>query len=200
MSIFRERKPVITKEIKEGTALFRVGYGKLKSAEIYKAGLMRELIGGGVCLAVVNSRFMYKEQKNRYDDGRQELLERLESLSACFLRLGIKRKAEMSFFGISIRQGDGKLYQDHIIGIVFEAAEVDDLLHALKGYNINYYTGRSIVGKAELLELFQASPDDEEKLRASFRYTVFDDSFMGSLVIYCSEEDADNLDRKLRQQ
>jgi hypothetical protein len=96
----------------------------------------------------------------------------------------------MSIFGLTVKQGDVKYYQDHIIGLIVEGADIEAIEKLFDKYSLYYYIDCGNCSADEILNKFEASFDDEEKLREQFKYSLFDDNFMGNMVVYCKDEDS----------
>jgi len=197
MSIFNFKKLIIKKDIKADKVVFKVGYYKVKPSGNYKSALLKALIGNSTCLAVISSKFMYKEQKKKFPDDQQVLLSKLNNLGIGCRTLTVLREDEMLIFGLSVKQGEKKLYQDLVIGFAMEACDIEAAEKAVSDYNTYYYIDRNGRSKAELLDGFQASLDDDVMLKAAFRYSLFDDSFVESTVITCNKEDSDFVSEQL---
>lgn len=193
MSFFSLKKQKITREIKEDMVAFNIRYYKSKSPKKYKAELFSKIIGTTSCLAVINTKFMYQEQKNSFSRGQQELLNRLNSFEISYRRISVKRKNKMCIFGLSIKQGDVKLYQDYVIGLIVESNNFEAIEKVVDTYSLYYYIDCGACSTDELLDRFEASFDDEEKLKTQFRYFIFDDNFMENMVIYCKKDNVSNI-------
>lgn len=190
MSFFNPRKQKIIKEIKGDLIAFNIKYYKSKAPEKYKVELLSKIIGTIPALAVINTRFMYKEQKNNYLKGQQELLEQLNSSGINYRRIPVKRKEEMSIFGLTVRQGEEKFYQDHVYGLIVDSSGIEAIIKLFGSYSLYYFVDCGDCSTEEILDIFEASFDDEETLKAQFKYFIVDDNFMGNMVIYCEEQAA----------
>ena len=193
MNFFSQKKPKVKMETKEDTVTFSIGYYKSKTPEEYKKELFKKIISSSVCMAIINTKFMYQEQKIEYNSGQQELLSRLNNIGINYTRVSVKRKDEMTFFGLSVRRTNNKVYEDYIIGLIVESQNFEDIEQILKDYNPHYYIDCGICSADKLLDRFKADFDDEDKLSSEFKYIVFDDNFMKNMVIYCEREDAEHI-------
>ena len=193
MSFFNPQKKKITGEIKGDMVAFNIKYYKSKAPQKYKSELLSKIIGNTPCLAVMNTKFMYSEQKNSFISGQQQLLNGLNSFEIRHRRIPIKRKEEMSIFGLPVKHGDVKLYQDYVIGLIVESNNIEAIEKVAAQYGLYYFIDCGTGSSDELLDRFEASFDDEEKLKTQFRYFIFDDKFMENMVVYCKTEDASSI-------
>lgn len=193
MNLFSQKQPKVIRENKEDTVTFSIQYYKSKTSEEYKKELFKKIIGSSVCMAIINTKFMYQEQKIDYNSSQQELLSRLDNLGIDYKRISTERKDEVVIFGLLVKQSDNKFHQDYIIGLIVESHNFEAIGLILDSYNLYYYIDCGICSADELLDRFEASFDDENKLRAGFKYVIFDDNFMENMVVYCKNEDAEHI-------
>lgn len=181
--------PKVTQTIKDEKATFSIRYNKAKVPEEYKDLLLVRILGDSAALAFLNSKFMYKEQKYRFLERQQELFEKLNNLGIDYKRISIERKSEVSIFGLTVRQTEDKYYQDYVYGLIIDSSNAAQFIKLSGEFNLHYFFNCEATDHQKMLELFEASHDDAERLKAQFRYSIFDDNFMQNLVISCKEQD-----------
>lgn len=190
MSFFNPKKQKITTGTKGEMVTFNIKYYKSKTPKKYKLETLGKIIGSTPTLAVINTRFMYKEQKSNFVNKQQELLNHLNSSGIKYIRIPVKRHEETSIFGLIVKQGDPKVFQDYVIGLIVEGAAIEAIVKLFDKYSMYYYIDCCNCSSDEILDKFEASFDDEEKLKTQFKYYLFDDNFMGNMVVYCKDEDS----------
>ncbi len=196
MSFFNN-KPKITRAAKGDMTTFNISCYKAKAPEKFKAELLGRIFPAAPALAVIDTSFMYKEQKYNFLNDQQKLLEQLDSAAIDYRRIAVTRKEEMNIFGLNVRRGEGKTYQDYIIGLIIDPGAVEAVLKLTGSYSLYYYFDCGTTNAEELLDKFEALYADDEKLKAQFQYYIFDDNFMGNMVVYCKEQAADHISSML---
>lgn len=189
MSFFISAKQKLTREIKGGLVSFNTNCYKLKSPKKYKAELLKKIIGDTQALAVINTKFMYKEQKNSFMEAQRDIPGVLESYGIQYSRIPVKRAEEYSIFGLVIKQGDANIYQDYVIGLLVDAGNIDIIEKLLDKYSLYYYIDCSSCSGNDIMEIFESRFDNEEELKIKFRYYAFNDNMLDNMVVYCKAED-----------
>jgi hypothetical protein len=189
MSFFNSGKQKLTREIKGGLVSFNTNCYKMKSPKRYKAELLKKIIGTTSALAVINTKFMYKEQKSSFMEAQRDLPGILESYGIQYSRIPVKRAEEYNVFGLVIKQGDSKVYQDYVIGLLVDADNIDVIEKLLDKYSLYYYIDSGERSGNEIMEIFESRFDKEEELRSQFRYFAFNDNMLDNMVVYCRTED-----------
>ncbi len=200
MGIFGPKKPKITKEMKEDWTLFNIAYYPSKDPEKYRQALLHKLMSSKNILAVINSRFMYENQKSTYMVQKPMLLKKLESLGIWYKVNQVKRKKERAILGVSVAQSSDATYIDPVIGLVIEEGQMDAVIGLLQEYNVYYYLGTPAADLRETLERLVPSLDHEEMLEKEFSHKIFDDNFIKSVTVYCPPAASEAVARILEEQ
>lgn len=193
MSFFFSGKQKLTREIKGELVSFNTNCYKLKAPKKYKAELLKEIMGNTKALAVINTKFMYKEQKSSFLEAQRELPGILDSYGIKYIRIPVKRAEEYSVFGLVIKQGDSKVYQDYVIGLLVDADNIDIIEKLLEKYSLYYYIDCGSCSGNDIMEMFESRFDNEEELKTKFRYYAFNDNMLDNMVVYCKAEDDKNM-------
>lgn len=189
MNFFISGRQKLAREIKGELVSFNTNCYKLKSPKKYKAELLKIIIGNTRALAVINTKFMYKEQKSSFLEAQRELPGILDSYGIQYSRIPIKRAEEYSVFGLVIKQGDSKVYQDYVIGLLVDADNIDIIEKLLYKFSLYYYIDCGSYSGNDIMEIFESRFDNEEELKIKFRYYAFNDNMLDNMVVYCKSED-----------
>ena len=195
---FFNSKPKIIKAVKGEMVTFNIRYYRSKAPDKYKAELLNSLFADAPALAVINTSFMYKEQKKSFWNDQVKLLEQLDSAGINYRRISVTRKEETSIFGLNVRPGEASTYQDYVIGLVVDPGIIEAVVKLVGSYSLYYYFDCGTDNSEEILDKFEADYDNNEKLKAQFQYYIFDDNFMENMVVYCKEQAAGNIGSKLQ--
>ena len=150
---------------------------------------MKKIIGTTSALAVLNTKFMYKEQKISFKEAQSDISGSLDSYGIQYRRIPVKRAEEYNILGIMIKQGEAKVYLDHVFGLVVDAYNIDIVEKLLDRYSVYYYIDCCGCETNDIMYAFESSFDNEEELKEKFRYYVFDDNMLDNMVVYCKRED-----------
>lgn len=182
MNLFGKSKPSIKTEKSMNDTKVNIEYFKMKNPASYKLELFKKLIGSGACLAILDTEFMYTEQKRIYRQGLSKLMEKLDEANVQYKQLTVKKKKETVIFGISIKQhDDNDCYDDYVIGFVINSENIEDVKLILSSYNMKYYFLQANCSEQDILSKFEEKFNDEESLRAEFDFKIYDDGFIGSI-------------------
>lgn len=195
---FNKKAPAFKRENTKTGVKFSIDYHKYANQEKYKALLYKEIIASEPCLAIVNTKFMYGEQKLDYGKDRQRLLGQIARLDISYKEVMLEREHDIVVFGMSVKRNNKLLYEDYIIGLSVRAGDIEELMPVLNNYNIHYFIGCDGCNADELPEKYAASFDDAEKLRAELKYNIFDDNFMKNITIFAEREASEAMDSMLK--
>jgi hypothetical protein len=199
MNFFKNNKPKIKSESIQSGVKFNIGYFKLNNPENYKSKLLRSIIGSGLCLIIINTKYMYKDQNKDYITDLSELISEFDKADIKYKKIAVKRTQDVSIFGISVKQSDAKKYEDYIIGFIVESDNFENFIFKLSSYNLQYYIDCNGTSADELLIRFESNFDDEEKLRSEFKYSIFDDNFIKQAAIFARMEDSESINGMLEE-
>ncbi len=192
MFLFGRRKPKVKRKAVQDGVRFDIEYYNHQAPGRYKAELLEKITDSGICLAVINTDNMYKEQNIAYNGKQDEILSLLNRISIAHRKVTVKRKKETKIFGMAMNQ-DGKTCEELVIGLAAGFEDFKEMKTIMDTYNVHYFIDDRNKQADTLLDIFQSSGGDEEKLRTACRYIVFDDSFVRHICILCSQEDADRI-------
>lgn len=191
MNFLRKNKLKIKIENVENAVKFNIEYFKLKESEIFKKRLLESIIGSGLSLAIINTKFMYRQQNKNYSNDLNELIGQLDKLDIKYKKVVVKRTQNVSVFGIPVKQNSEKKYEDYVIGFVIKAEDLDSIMFRLNSYNLQYYIDCNKSSADELLDRFESSYDDEEALKLKFKYSIFEDNFIKQVAVCSRDEDSE---------
>lgn len=191
MNFFSKKTLKVKRENMEDGVRFNVEYFKFDAFLGYKSELLKKMMGSGVCMAVINTKCMYKEQNKDYSSALDALFNRLSKLNIRYKKVAVKRKKESVIFGFTVNQSNNKTYQEYIIGLIIEPDNIEAVAPLLDGYNLHYFIDHNKWNADALLDKFGPGFDDEESIRPEFQYYIFEDNFLKHMVIYCKEEDSE---------
>lgn len=189
---FKSNKPKICSEIVNNDIKFNINYARLNNSQAYKFELLRKIINKGVSLVVLNTKYMYPDQKEYYLNHIGEILLELNKFKINYKKVTINRESKVSIFGMPLRQGDNaKMYEDYVIGFMVKNEDIENINGILNRFNPHYFVSCDMHTEEEIFSIFEENSDNEEKIKCSFLYSIIDDIFLKNIFINSKKENAE---------
>lgn len=192
MFLFNKNKlKVRSEEDKDEVKVF-IEYHRIEQKDVFKANILKELIGDKLCLGILDSRLLFFEiQEEKISV--EEIIEYLDFSKVVYKKFEIRKIPEVNVAGITIKKGTMKTDKDHIIGFLINKDNLKKIDKYANKLNIYYFIDKNGLDEDGMLNKLGENYEDVNELGKDFCYQIFDNNFNYQLVISSQSESSEKI-------
>ena len=188
----RNKLKVRSEEDEDGVKTF-VNYYRIKQKDTFKVKVLNELIGGNLCLVVLDSKLLYFGTKEESKISIAEIIEHLDSTRVAYKKIEIKKIPEVSVWGVTIKKGAKKTDKDYIVGVVVNKDNLKNIYEYVNKLNLYYFIDKTGLDEEALLQKLGENYEDIDEMRKDFYCQIFNNNFNSQMVVLSESEPAEKI-------
>jgi len=188
----RNKLKVRSEEDEDGVKTF-VNYYGIKQKGNFKVKVLNELIGGNLCLIVLDSKLLSFGTQEESKISIKEIIEHLDSTRVAYKKIEIKKIPEVSVWGVTIKKGAKKIDKDYIVGVVVNKDNFNNIYEYVNKLNIYYFIDKTGLDEEALLQKFGENYEDIDEMRKDFYCQIFNNNLTNQMVVLSGSESAEKI-------
>lgn len=188
MGLFGGSRIKLRKDSQKEESIFFLDYIKFKEASILKSEILKNVIGGNLYLAVVDTTLSRTKEKENDEKEAEELIRFLEEHKIIYKKVVFKSDAQVSLLGVTLKLNSKEKVNSYMIGFILSADQLEEVQVMTDKYNTCFYAATEGADGAQLLDEFYEIRGDREELDKRYGYYVYYDDFIGIIRIRTNKE------------
>lgn len=188
----RNKLKMKSEEDEDGIKTF-IEYHGIKQKDSFKEKVLNELIGGSLCLVVLDSRLLYFGNEEKPKITFEDIIKSLDSSRVAYKKIEIKKIPEVSMFGLTVKKGSKKTDKDYVIGFILNKDNFNMVKEYINKFNMYYFIDNAGLGEENLLQKLEENYEEIDEMGRGFYCQIFNNNFTHRLVVFSGNEEADEI-------